>query len=85
MLSLLGVVIIAFAADVLDFSDLTCVRRVSGWTGGGQHGRWLAQEVVGMGGGWHRKCEWAAEELQVMVAQEMWWVWEVRVHRRCEL
>ena len=53
MLSLLRVVIIA--ADVLDLSDLTCARRVSGWTGGG----------------WHGKCKWAAEELQVVVAQEM--------------
>ena len=42
--------------------------------GVGWRGRWLAQEVVGMGGGWHRnfwKCKWAAEELQVVVAQEM--------------
>ena len=52
---ILGVVIIAFMAAVLNFSDLTCARRVSGW----------------MGCGWHRKCEWAAEELQVVVAQEM--------------
>ena len=31
---ILGVVIIAFMADILNFSDLTCVRKVSGWMGG---------------------------------------------------
>ena len=39
--------------------------------GGGRRGRWSAREVVGTGVGWHRKCEWAAEQLQVVVAQEM--------------